>query len=290
MASRLSKIILRTAVGGTLTAVMGGFMTLAYRSSDGFPVWLGGALISAGCVYEVTRMKKVVTGSMALGLFLGLVATLIPGALHYLDGDLLDTSRIYDSYLSSRGILTVYLAGAACMLLPTFVVSGGKASPILSLALALWVLAPMSSWTLIWADYGAHGLLALLLLSKVGDIFGYYVGNAIGKSHPFPNVSPGKTTAGCVASLVAGTLTGALCVHYGLLPNAKWGWSAGLVAGAVLNLAAQAGDLAESRVKRMSGVKDSGSLFGPSGGWLDLADSLLFSVPAALLVFPLLFA
>ena len=57
-----------------------------------------------------------------------------------------------------------------------------------------------------------------------------------------------------------------------------------------MNLASQAGDLLESVVKRRAGVKDSGTLFGPSGGVLDVVDSLLLSVPTALATWPLLFA
>ena len=62
-----------------------------------------------------------------------------------------------------------------------------------------------------------------------------------------------------------------------------------LAAAALVNLASQAGDLLESAAKRQAGVKDSGTLFGPSGGFLDLVDSLLLSVPVALLTWPLLF-
>jgi predicted CDP-diglyceride synthetase/phosphatidate cytidylyltransferase len=130
---------------------------------------------------------------------------------------------------------------------------------------------------------------ARLILSKVGDIAGYFVGSAIGKSHPFPKISPGKTTAGCVASLVAGTVAGWIAVATGLLPQASWGVAGALLAGAGVNLAAQAGDLFESWVKRRAGVKDSGTWFGPSGGVLDLIDSLLFSIPAALWLWPRLF-
>ena len=134
------------------------------------------------------------------------------------------------------------------------------------------------------------GLVALLLLSKIGDTAGYFVGNAIGKSHPFPILSPGKTTAGCVASLVAGMLAGAACVATELLPPGSLGIWGGVLAGAAINVAAQAGDLLESLVKRKTGVKDSGTWFGPSGGLLDLVDSLLLTVPAASVVFPLLFS
>jgi phosphatidate cytidylyltransferase len=74
----------------------------------------------------------------------------------------------------------------------------------------------------------------------------------------------------------------------GILPATVWGIAGGLLAGATINIASQAGDLAESWVKRRAGVKDSSSWLGPSGGVLDVVDSFLFSVPAALLVWPLL--
>lgn len=289
MASRRSKILLRTAVGGSLAGLVALIMMLAYRSDDGLVVWAAGCLASVGCVFEITRMGRVVTRGMGVALWLGLLAALAPGVLHYFPLDWLDTSSLYPGYLDPQGITASYLAGATAFLVGTFVITGGRARPALSLGLSLWVFAPLTAITFIWSEYGPDGLLALLLLSKMGDIFGYYVGSAIGKSHPFPNISPGKTTAGCVASLLAGTLMGGLCVQLGLLPSAEWGLAGGFLAGALINLAAQAGDLVESRLKRLAKVKDSGVWFGPSGGMLDLADSLLLSVPAALLTWPLLF-
>lgn len=285
MASRMSKILLRTLVGGSLAILMGVIMNLAYDSEDGFVVWVFGALVTVGCVFEVARMEQVVSRRLRRGLWLGLLVALAPGLVHYFARAHVDTSALYATYLSGRGILVTYVVAALALLIAALPRLG-----VLPLVFSVWLLAPMTSLTLIWSDYGTDGLIALLILSKLGDIFGYYVGNAIGKSHPFPKVSPGKTTAGCVASLVAGTLAGGLCVHYGLLPNGTWGLVGGLLAGGALNIAAQAGDLLESRLKRLAKVKDSGVWFGPSGGVLDLADSLLLSVPAALLIFPLLFA
>jgi len=52
---------------------------------------------------------------------------------------------------------------------------------------------------------------------------------------------------------------------------------------------AQAGDLLESALKRRAKVKDSGTTFGPSGGMLDLVDSLLLSAPVIALLWPVLF-
>jgi phosphatidate cytidylyltransferase len=128
------------------------------------------------------------------------------------------------------------------------------------------------------------------VLSKAGDIFGYYGGSAFGRTHPFPRISPGKTTEGCAASLAGAMLTGALLAAAGALPAAGFGkLLGGVAAGAAINVAAQLGDLLESYVKRRAGVKDAGDWFGPAGGVLDLVDSLLLSVPAALFAWPIFF-
>lgn len=149
--------------------------------------------------------------------------------------------------------------------------------------LALWLFPPLYAIVLVDRDFGRAGLVALVVLAKIGDNAGFFVGRALGKHHPFPNVSPGKTVAGCVASLVAGIAGGAV-----VLPLTLGSWTPAQVAlgaltGGLINVAAQAGDLSESWVKRKAGVKDSSALVGPSGGVLDVIDSLLLASPVALL-------
>lgn len=160
----------------------------------------------------------------------------------------------------------------------------------ISVGLALWIAVPLPALAQVARLWDSAGLVSLIVLSKVGDIAGYYVGNAIGSTHPFPKLSPGKTTAGCVGSLVAGVLSGGALAWAGILPQPVWGIFGGLLAGLCVNLAAQAGDLLESLVKRRAGVKDSSSWLGPSGGVLDVVDSFLLSVAAALVFWPLLLA
>lgn len=184
--------------------------------------------------------------------------------------------------------LLVFGALALCVL-PAILLQGGGRALAATLGLALWLVAPLPLLWHVWRGFGGAGLVALLVLSKIGDTAGYYVGGAIGKRHPFPHISPGKTVAGCVASFVAATAVGGVFAACGVLPEGRFGLAGGLVCGALLNVAAQAGDLFESWIKRRAGAKDSSTWFGPSGGLLDQLDSVLFSIPVAILVWPFLF-
>jgi phosphatidate cytidylyltransferase len=155
--------------------------------------------------------------------------------------------------------------------------------------LAAWIVPPLFALEGLRQAHGLAGLALLLVASKVGDTFGYYVGGAIGKRHPFPRLSPGKTVAGCVASLV-GCVAVVVGLHLlGLAPAARHGTLGVALAAVATNLAAQAGDLLESHAKRKAGVKDSSGWFGPSGGLFDQVDSLLLTVPVAVACWPLAF-
>lgn len=196
--------------------------------------------------------------------------------------------QVYDVELGVSG-LALALLPAAPLAVFTHLYWGHENRA--RLVLALWI-GPLLTLPLVWLwqvwdGWGVRGLVSLVLLAKLGDIAGYYVGSAIGVRRPFPRISPGKTVAGCWASFAAGTLAGGVLVKQGLLPLGPYGLWGGFTAGAAVNLAAQAGDLLESWIKRGAGVKDSGTWFGPSGGVLDLVDSLLLAVPAALLVWPM---
>ncbi|HUR28084.1 MAG TPA: phosphatidate cytidylyltransferase, partial [Planctomycetota bacterium] len=192
--------------------------------------------------------------------------------------------------LSPFGVLPWFFAFAAVAFLVAALVNRTperRADLAISLGLALWIAVPLPAFAQIARMWGIPGIVSVIVLSKIGDVAGYYVGSAIGRSHPFPNLSPGKTTAGCVASLIAGIVAGAALSALGILPAGSLGIAGGALIGLFTNLASQAGDLFESWVKRRARVKDSSTWLGPSGGVLDVVDSLLFSIPTALLVWPL---
>ena len=129
-------------------------------------------------------------------------------------------------------------------------------------------------------ELGRSWLLFALLTTFAADSGAYFVGRLIGRHKMAPNLSPGKTWEGAAGGLAA-AITAALLMP--LLPNEylnlqlTW-WQPALI-GAAVGIAAPAGDLLESALKRRAGVKDAGHLFPGHGGMLDRLDSLLLTLP-----------
>jgi phosphatidate cytidylyltransferase len=130
------------------------------------------------------------------------------------------------------------------------------------------------------APVGAErGWILLLVLGVWSyDTGAYLVGRQIGRHKFLTHISPAKSLEGLVGGLVA-------CTAVTMLMLAGMGQNAlgGLVLGPLLGLAAQAGDLAESMLKRAAGAKDSGTLIPGHGGILDRIDSFLFAGPVVAL-------
>lgn len=132
--------------------------------------------------------------------------------------------------------------------------------------------------------------LVVFLLCTVwaGDIVALYVGRTWGRHKMAPLLSPKKTWEGAAGSLLGSLAVTALLLGLSNL-LAQWNfvglsfadaeWSYWLGLAAVVNVAAQVGDLAESALKRSAGVKDSGSLLPGHGGMLDRIDALLLAAP-----------
>ncbi len=117
----------------------------------------------------------------------------------------------------------------------------------------------------------------LVLLAGVWsfDTGAYLVGRALGR-RPFATwISPKKTQEGVIAGLVAATVGVAIVLALTSHP-----WPEALVIGPLLAGAAQAGDLAESLLKRAARAKDSGTSIPGHGGVLDRVDSILLAAPA----------
>ena len=141
-----------------------------------------------------------------------------------------------------------------------------------------FVYALLPAISLLWIrERDVHGLELLLwtfLVTWSTDIGAYFAGRRFGRRKLAPAISPGKTVEGLFGGILAAALIGgawALATHLGKPP---------LLLAPIFAIAAQAGDLFESGLKRRAGVKDSGSWLPGHGGVLDRLDGL---VPVAVL-------
>ena len=121
---------------------------------------------------------------------------------------------------------------------------------------------------------GAVYLWLAFLGTWASDTLAYFVGSVLGQHKLCPNISPGKTVEGAIGGLV-GSIAGVASMGYLCgLPLLHM-----IFLGILIGIAAPLGDLAESVLKRFTGVKDSGNILPGHGGILDRFDAIMFSVP-----------
>lgn len=280
----MKNVMRRTLTGVSLAAGVILLLKADQAFAPGWIVWGVQALMIGGCIYELARMEAY----RRLGLGIPLAVTFVLGAAVALCifVDLGPANlRAWADAPAMQVVLWSWGASAVvagCLAL-VFGGNGARRQDVVlwNAAAGAWIIAPLPIIAWLFHEHGHGGIGALILLAKIGDIFAYFVGRRFGKHHPFPRTSPNKTIEGCLASVLGAVLAGALLGTMGLLDIDPL---SGAAAGLVVNLVAQAADLLESRVKRAADVKDSGTLLGPAGGFLDVVDSLLLAVPAAVLL------
>ena len=132
------------------------------------------------------------------------------------------------------------------------------------------------------APWGGVCVLLLFLSVWANDAFAYLVGSKIGRHKLAPRTSPKKSWEGFIAGLVGSVIFWCLMT---LVPGITMAIPQAIVFGIISGCMGVLGDLAESRIKRNSGFKDSGTIMPGHGGLLDRSDSLfLTSITAAILL------
>lgn len=163
--------------------------------------------------------------------------------------------------------------------------------PIFPLQLTLSIICVLFFHAAIEIRYQEKGLLYLLMTvicTSATDIFAYFVGRTFGRHKLAPRTSPSKTiegaAGGIVAAVTAALLTGVVVQRIGA---AQVNAVELLIYALAISVISQFGDLSLSTVKRMTKIKDFGSLMPGHGGILDRFDSLLFALPLTFVLYNL---
>ncbi|MBR7068987.1 MAG: CDP-archaeol synthase [Oxalobacter sp.] len=152
---------------------------------------------------------------------------------------------------------------------------------VLCSVLSVWVLYRKSVFF----------LLSVLVVIWLADIGAYFAGRTFGKHKLAPSISPGKTWEGVAGGVIAVLIAGVVTVlaspeqdNIAVSVYNRYGWI-GMVASLVVLVALSIlGDLLESKLKRRVGMKDSSNLLPGHGGVLDRIDSVIPTLPVALLL------
>lgn len=274
---------------------------------------LSGGVETTSAPWLDNLAKRVVAGLPALVVLLLLIAVAPPRALALLAA----AAAVYGTYEFTR--LVAQGDGMRLPLGPMLCASvaiglGGLAGTSSALNLGLLIGAAILVWTLWFAastagrdalrelsvglagllmvswllnhvgllvqQPGGRGFLAFLIVAiSLNDTLAYLVGSFLGNWPLIPTVSPHKTVEGALGGVCGGAIAGVLARFWMGGEPVPFSLLALILLGALLAVAGQAGDLLESKLKRLTNADDSGSFLPGHGGLLDRADGYLLSAP-----------
>ena len=119
-------------------------------------------------------------------------------------------------------------------------------------------------------------ILALVWASDTGS---YFIGRSFGKTPLAPSISPSKTREGFVGGLLLSVLFSSVLILTNVIDSRI------LIVAIIVHILVVLGDLLESKLKRLTKVKDSSHLIPGHGGFLDRCDGLFFALPFAILLY-----
>jgi len=134
-----------------------------------------------------------------------------------------------------------------------------------------WLLSYLVALRL---DAGRDWVFFTLFTTFGSDTVAYFVGRALGRHRLAPRISPKKTWEGAIGGVVGAIVVSLLFVTFTSLPL---NYGQAILLGLLVSVFGQFGDLAESLLKRNTGVKESGNSLPGHGGFLDRIDSVVFA-------------
>jgi phosphatidate cytidylyltransferase len=216
--------------------------------------------IALGCLWEFAQLSARKGPALEFPVALG--ATVLYFGLTYL--------RLIHRYEGLLILATVVVALVSAL----FSTSGAFARSGYTLLGVLYI-GKLTSYFIairLIPNIGIAATVMVIVVIAMTDIFAMVIGTRFGRTRLSP-ISPRKTVEGSVGGLAVAVLA---AIAIGLTPWLRLPWWEGAFIGAVTSIAAQAGDLVESALKRDARVKDAGSLIVGHGGLLDRFDSYIF--------------
>lgn len=249
----------------------------------GWVAFAAAALALFIAAYELNGMftHKGLHPLTSLSVVLGL-DFLLAAMLYALNGDPLTPLT-----LIGLGLSALIIISFAWLMLTRKTLDGILVDWGLTLAAALYLGWPLAFFLLLRGPTlgtntaGFWWLLALFFMVWANDTFALLTGHYFGRTKLSPLISPAKTWEGFFGGLVFTVI--AAFVFTIVLPSVFYHplgvpWYHAVILGVLVAVASTVGDLAESLLKRGTGVKDSGTIVPGHGGILDRMDSLLFAV------------
>ncbi|GJM21801.1 MAG: hypothetical protein DHS20C15_17160 [Planctomycetota bacterium] len=286
----------RTLTGALVLGVVLGAYALDDRFMGGASPLLAliGSTLTLGALVELLRMGQCPRRQRHVGVVAGVVwllALAFAGAAAGPWGDAWPAGVVGAAV--QTGDLLAAAAGLAALYL-AIQIRRGPDPGTGKLARSLWFAVPytggLACLVALLMSGRVEWVLGVVLVAKSSDIGAYFTGKTLGKRKLAPRVSPNKTVEGALGGMVLPALVAAWLLNGVRVGNAPDGSAITLAGGALgaaghglaLGALTIVSDLSESLLKRSCEVKDSGHVFGESGGFLDLGDSLLLVGPFAL--------
>ncbi|WP_047244666.1 phosphatidate cytidylyltransferase [Maribacter thermophilus] len=257
------KEVLRRSLTGAVYIIL--LLSAVFLSSDAFDFLF--MVFGLACLYEYKRLVKL-KGYYVFLAYLGLWWAYI-----YLINDLILINILMFFTILTDLYLLYYLfsskpktfSGLHKFLIGLFYIGGGC---------IFLTMIPYKN-----DAFAKLLIMGIFILIWVNDSFAYIVGKTLGRTKLFPSVSPKKTVEGTVGGYIfalgAAYIMG---TQEQIIGPGQW-----MLLASVIVITGSLGDLIESKLKRMAGVKDSGAILPGHGGMLDRLDSLVFAAPFAYL-------
>jgi phosphatidate cytidylyltransferase len=251
--------------------------------------------IASGVVLAPLFLALVYFGYPSFHIMVGVIAALMAWEFIRMDSRLGKNQRTLLLAAGFVGAVLIPLAAPWAMIIVALSMIGlviKRGDPVY--LAPSYAILPAITLAFIWAAGGGHGsgvatsagfrvgggsfsIFWVLAIVWATDIGAYAFGRMIGGPKLAPSISPNKTRSGAVGGLICAVVVSAALLWVFKVPLGF----AHIGVAILISIISQTGDLFESAIKRLYGVKDSGSLIPGHGGFMDRFDGLWAAAPVA---------